>query len=66
VEDYGEGGVMMDTEEDEAMLEDSASETKPHTEEQEEEFSGYVDEENYGADQEDFDVAEDDQEMMNF
>jgi hypothetical protein len=57
---------MMDTEEDEAMLEDSASETKPHTEEQEEEFSGYVDEENYGADQEDFDVAEDDQEMMNF
>jgi hypothetical protein len=66
VEDYGEGGVMMDTEEDEAMLEDSASETKPHTEEQEEEFSGDVDEENYGADQEDFDVAEDDQEMMNF
>jgi hypothetical protein len=66
VEDYGEGGTMMDTEVDEAMLEDFVSETQPHTEEQEEDFSGYVDEENYGADHEDFDVAEDDHEMMNF
>jgi hypothetical protein len=62
VEDYGEGGTMMDVDQDEGLLEDSG----PHTEEQEEDYSGYVDEESYGADDGDFDVAEEDEDMMNF
>jgi hypothetical protein len=62
VEDYGEGGTMMDVDQDEGLFEDSG----PHTEEQVEEYSGYVDEESYGADDEDFDVAEEDEDMMNF
>lgn len=71
VEDYGEGGTMMDVEQDDGVLEDHSSDEELQTEEQEEEFSGYVDEETYGADDDymadaEWDVDEDDEEMMNF
>lgn len=71
MEDYGEGGTMMDVEQDDGMLEDYSSDEEPQTEEQEEEFSGYVDEETYGADDDhmadaEWDIDEEDEEMMNF
>jgi hypothetical protein len=62
VEDYGEGGTMMNVDQDEGMFEDIEPEEQPHTGEQEEEYSGYIDEESYGADN----VAEEDEDMMNF
>jgi hypothetical protein len=65
VEDYGEGGTMMNADQDEGMFDESEPEEQPHTEEQEEEYSGYVDEESYGTDDEDFDDAEEDEDMMN-
>jgi hypothetical protein len=67
VEDYGEGGTMMDEAQDEAMLEDSESEKQLQAEEQDQDHSNYVEEENYGymADAE-FDVDRDDEEMMDF
>jgi len=64
VEDYGEGGTMMDVEQDEGMFQDSEPGEPLQTEEQEEEYSGYVDDEVYGADE--FDIGGDDEEMMNF
>ncbi|KAG9520572.1 hypothetical protein KCV07_g4232, partial [Aureobasidium melanogenum] len=71
VEDYGEGGTMMDVEQDDGSLGGHSSVEEPQTEEQEEEFSGYVDEETYGADDDymadaEWDVDEDEEEMMNF
>ncbi|KAG9635978.1 hypothetical protein KCU95_g9574, partial [Aureobasidium melanogenum] len=71
VEDYGEGGTMMDVEQDDGILGDHSSDDEPQTEEQEEEFSGYVDEETYGADDDymadaEWDIDEDDEEMMSF
>ncbi|KAI4723180.1 hypothetical protein E4T48_00448 [Aureobasidium sp. EXF-10727] len=71
VEDYGEGGTMTEAEKDESMLEGSDTEGEHQTEELEEECSGYVDEETYGADDEymadaEFGFDEDDEEMMNF
>ncbi|CAD0114838.1 unnamed protein product [Aureobasidium uvarum] len=71
VEDYGKGGTMMDAERDESMLEESDTEGELQTEEQEEEYSEYLDEETYGADDEymadaEFEIDEDDEEMMNF
>ncbi|KAH0058870.1 hypothetical protein KCU72_g2631, partial [Aureobasidium melanogenum] len=71
VEDYGEGGTMMDMEQDDGIFGDHSSDEEPQTEEQEEEFSGYVDEETYGADDDymadaEWDIDEDDKEMMNF
>lgn len=64
VEDYGEGGTMMDVEQDEGMFQDSEPEDQLQSEELEEGYSGYVDDEIYGADE--FDVGEEDEEMMNF
>lgn len=64
VEDYGEGGTMMDVEEDEGMLQVSEPEEHIQIEEQEEEYSGYVDDDIYGADE--FAFGEEDEEMMNF
>lgn len=64
VEDYGEGGTMMDVDQDEGMFQDSELEEQLQSEEQEEEYSGYVDDEVYGADE--FDIGDDDEEMMNF
>ncbi|KAI4755810.1 hypothetical protein E4T52_02245 [Aureobasidium sp. EXF-3400] len=67
LEDYGEGGTMMDEAQDEAMLEDSESENQPQAEDQDQDHSNYVEEENYGymADAE-FDMDEDDEGMMDF
>ncbi|THY25820.1 hypothetical protein D6D01_04857 [Aureobasidium pullulans] len=65
-EDYGEGGTMMDADQDEGMLEEANDEYQ--TEEQEEDYSGYVDEESYGARDEymdDVDQDESDNDMMN-
>lgn len=69
VEDYGEGGTLMDVEQDGDMLEDHSSDEEPQTEEQEEEFSGYIDEETYGTDDEyladaEWGIDEDGEEMM--
>ncbi|KAI5203150.1 hypothetical protein E4T39_04286 [Aureobasidium subglaciale] len=55
-EDYGEGDTMMDVDHDENILE----------EEPEDECSGYVEEESYGADEEMDAFADDDEEMMDF
>ncbi|KAK6000151.1 hypothetical protein QM012_004139 [Aureobasidium pullulans] len=71
VEDYGGGDTMMDVEQDDGILEDHSSDEEPQAEEQEEEFSGYVDEETYGADDDymadaEWDIGEDDEDMMNF
>ncbi len=46
------------------MFQDSELEEQLQSEEQEEEYSGYVDDEVYGADE--FDIGDDDEEMMNF
>ncbi|TIA56634.1 hypothetical protein D6C77_06778 [Aureobasidium pullulans] len=58
-EDYGEGGTMMDADQDEGIIE----------QEPEEEYSGYVDEESYGARDElmdGIDQEESDEDLMDF
>ncbi|KAI5240451.1 hypothetical protein E4T43_06099 [Aureobasidium subglaciale] len=57
-EDYGEGGTMMDVDHEEDILDE---------EPEDEEYSGYVEEESYGANEEmDAFADEDDEEMMDF
>ncbi|TIA19681.1 hypothetical protein D6C80_02786 [Aureobasidium pullulans] len=58
-EDYGEGGTMMDADQDEGVVE----------QEPEEDYSGYVDEESYGARDElmnGIDQEESDEDLMDF